>query len=307
MSFTTNLSGTAQVDDSVIALMDQQFIVASGQDMVMDQFVTYKKDIGAASIKMPKYSRLALATTALTETDDVTSEAMADAGITFTPAEYGKAVTTTKLANLQTGGKADLAAARLAGINMGASLDKLAIMALEASTNNLYCGQTSQGAITASNVMTAAFLDKLYNKLSRASVPKLAEGNYIAVVHEDVAVDLRADSAWFDIAKYANPQGVLKNEIGTCKGFRIVIDNNITIGTDLGATNADVYKTLCFGFNALGKAVSQEAGGVITGPFDKLNRFVNIGWHGVLKYGIVDQDALWVGQTASSVGSNGAG
>lgn len=306
MAFTTNLSGTAQVDDSVIALMDAQFLIAAGQEQIMDQFVSLRRDIGAASIKMPKYSRLGLATTPLTETEDATSEALSDSGVAFTPAEYGKPVTTTALANLQTNGMADIAAARLVGINMGATQDKLAVMALEASTNVLGQNGHATGSIVAGDVMTAAFLDKLYNKLSRASIPKI-NGSYVAVVHEDVATDIRADSAFYDIAKYRDAGAVMNNEIGTIKGFRVVINNHITIGTDLGASNADVYKTLCFGFNALGKAVSKDPAGVITGPFDKLARFVNIGWHGVLKYGIVDQDALWVGQTSSSVGANGAG
>ena len=40
------------------------------------------------------------------------------------------------------------------------------------------------------------------------------------------------------------------------------------------------------------------------GPFDKLNRFVNIGWKGALEYKIVDDDALILGTCASSVGAN---
>jgi len=303
MPFTTNLSGTAQVDDSIIELMDAQFLVAAGEDGVMEQFVSLRKQIGAKKITFPKYSRLALATTPLTETDDVTSEAMADSEIGLEPVEYGKVVTTTKLANLQTGGTADLAAARLVGLNMGATQDKLAILALEASTNGLIVDGGLESALTSADVMTSAFLDQLYNKLRRASIPGI-NGSYIAVMHEDVAKDLRNDSAYLEAAKYANAQDILKNEVGMCKGFRIVIDNHCTITADAGDAAVDTYKTLCFGFNALGKAVSQEAGGRITGPFDKLGRFVNVGWHGVFKYGIVDQDALWVGVTASSVGSN---
>lgn len=303
MAFTSTMTTTAEVDNSIIELMDAQYLIAAGQDAVMEQFVQVQKNIGAKSIEFPKYSRLALATSALDEDDDVSSAALADAQIILTPAEYGKVVTTTKLANLQTGGKADLAAARLVGINQVQTLDKLAILALEASSNSATVDGGAESALDASDVMTHTFFDQMYNKLSRTSIPKV-NGGYVAVVHEDVAYDLRQSSHWLDVMKYANPEQILMNEIGMLKGFRVVVDNHISINDDGGASTVDTYKTLFFGFNALGKAVSQEPVMKLTGPFDKLARFVNIGWHGVLQYKIVDQDALWVGISASSVGAN---
>ncbi len=303
MAFTTNMTTTAEVDNSIIDLMDAQYLIAAGQGAVMEQFVQIRKDIGAKSIEFPKYSRLALATTALDEDDDVTSSALADAQIIMTPAEYGRVVTTTKLANLHTGGKADLAAARLVGVNQAATMDKLAILALEASSNSATVDGGAEAALDASDVMTHGFFDQMYNKLSRTSIEKI-NGAYVAVVHEDVAYDLRQSTHWLDVMKYAAPDQILMNEIGMLKGFRVVVDNHISISADAGANAVDTYKTLFFGFNALGKAVSKEPAGVITGPFDKLARFVNIGWHGCLQYKIVDQDALWVGISASSVGAN---
>lgn len=308
MPFTTNLSGTTQLDNSLVLAFDQQFIIAAAQEGVMEQFVSYKKDIGAKSIDFPKYSQLALATTALTETDDVTSEAMADAQIILTPAEYGNVVTTTKLASLQTGGKADLAAARLVGINMGRTLDKLCVLAGEAGTNSITPSGNAEAAIdTTNDLMSPTFLNKVYNKLARASVAPLSDGMYVAVMHDDNIYDLRASSAagsWQDINKYSNSVAVLKNEVGMLGGFRIVRNNHCTITTDAGALAVDSYRSLFLGFNALGKAVSKEPNGVISGPFDKLGRFVNVGWHGVLQYKQVDSDALWVGITASSIGAN---
>jgi hypothetical protein len=58
------------------------------------------------------------------------------------------------------------------------------------------------------------------------------------------------------------------------------------------------------GFNALGKAVSKNPGLIMTPGYDALSRFANVGWHGILKYEIVDQDSLWVGACASSLGAN---
>lgn len=305
--FTTVMTTVADVDNSIIELMDKQFIIAQADMGIMDQLVTYKSEIAAKSIEFPKYSQLALATTPLVEKDDLVSEALVDAQVILTPAEYGNVVTPTKLASLQSGGKADIAASRLTGMNLSRTLDKLAVLAAEGSANEVTVTGLAENLLVATDVMTITFLNELYNKLSRANIMPLVDGSYVAVMHDDVIHDLRASvgtGSWVDINKYSNPEMVLKNEVGMAGGFRIVRDNNISINADAGAATVDTYKTLCMGFNALGKAESAVAKQMITGPFDKLGRFVNIGWHTCIDYGIVDQDALWVGISASSVGAN---
>jgi N4-gp56 family major capsid protein len=307
MAFTTVMTTAADVDDSIVLEFDQQFIVQSAQEAVMDQFVSYKKSLNSKSIQLPKYDRLALSTTPLVESDDVASEALVDSQILLTPAEYGNVVTRTKLAQLQSGGTADLAAARLVGLNAGRSTDKLAVLAAEASTNELFSGQTSEGAITATDVMSPSFLNKIYNKLSRDSVMPLSDGMYVAVMHDDQIHDLRegaGSGSWQDINKYSRPEEVLRNEVGQIAGFKIVRNNNITVNADAGLGAVDTYNALCMGFNALGKAESQGLELRLTGPFDKLARFVNVGWHWVGQYKIVDQDAMYLGTSASSVGAN---
>lgn len=308
MPFTVNLSGTAQVDDSIIQEFDQQFIIAAAEMGVMDQFASYRRRIGAKSISLPKYDVLGLNTTPLTETEDVDSAALSDSEILFVPQEHGKVVTRTELASLQTGGTVDVAAARLVGMHAGRLYDRLAIEALEAGTQVFLPGSVaSEGALVGTDVMDTTFLNKLYNKLSRQNILPLAGGMYVAVMHDDVIHDLRASAgagSWQDINKYARPEEVLRNEVGMLCGFRIVRDNLITINADAGNTTVDTYHTLCMGFNALGKVESLPQTMVMAGPFDKLQRFVNIGWKGVCKYGIVDNDALVVGTTASSVGAN---
>jgi len=307
MPFTTNLTGVSDVDASVILAYDASYIVAVGQNNVMDQFVQYKQDIGAVSITLPKFARLAVATTPLTESDDVTSAALVDSAVTLTPLEYGNVVTTTKLANLQTGGKADLAAATVVGINHGQTMDKLAINALDASGNAyIFGGAANADNLTAGNVASLTFLNTFYNKLARASVPTI-NGTYVMVAHDDVIADLRAATtagSWQDVVKYTSPGEALVNEVGMYGGFRIVRDNQCPFVDQTGAGTVDVYTSYFFGFNGLGKAVSNPGGLVATGPFDKLNRFVNLGWYEVCAYKIIDTDAVWKGVCASSVGQN---
>lgn len=306
--FTTGMTSIADVDDSIIQEFDQQFLIATAQEQIMDQFTSYKRDIGAKSIDLPKYNQLALATTPLTDKEDPASEALVDSKVTLTPAEYGNVVTTTKLANMQTGGTSDRAAARLVGINAGRTQDNLAILAMDASANELFpSGVATEAALVAGDIMASELLNRAYNQLARRSVSGVIGGDFVMVAHDDVIHDLRETSAagsWLDVNKYALPGEVLKNELGMYRGFRIVRDNHATIGTDAGAGTVDSYRSYFMGLNALGKAVSQEAELRITGPFDKLQRFLNMGWVGCLQYLIIDQDALEVGVTSSSVGAN---
>lgn len=307
-AFTTTMTTTSTVDDSIVLLFEQAFLIANGAENVMDQFATHKVDIGAKSIQLTKYDRLTAATTPLTETDDLASVAITDAPIVLTPAEYGNVVTTTKLASLQSGGKLDLAVPQIVGMNAGLTEDKLAIAALDASTNKYIIGGTAEASVAASQVASRTFFNYFYNKLARASVAKL-NGDYVAVLHDDVIADLRNDvtaGSWIDVNKYSGTVELLKNEVGSYAGFRIVRSNNATYADQTSSGTVDIYNSYFFGFNALGKATSLPVHPTLTGPFDKLGRFVNVGWHGVFQYKIIDQEAIWLGQSASSVGTNAA-
>lgn len=307
MSFVANMTGNTELDQSAVLAFSQAFLISVGQDNVMDQLAQFRQSIGAKSIDMTKFARLAKATTPLGEYDDVTRATMSDTQILFTPAEYGQAVTTTKLSNLQSGGKVDLAAAQVVGINAGSTTNQLAVNALNASSNVVFNGSAgTEAGLAAGDVMTPQFLNKIYNKLARSNVQKIG-GQYVAVLHDDQIHDLRnatGAGSWMDIQKYTSADTVLANEVGSISGFRIISNNDIVFADQSGAGTVDAYRGLFLGANALGKAESQTMGLRLTGPFDALGRFVNIGWYWVGTYGIVDTDAVYVGVTSSSVGAN---
>lgn len=284
MPFINNMTGTAQVDDSIVLAFEQAFAIEAGQNNVMDQFAQYNEEIGAKSIQLTRYARLTPKTTPLGETDDVARSQLSDSKVTFTPAEYGDVVTTTLLANLQTGGKVDLAAAQNVGIGAGVTTDVLALMALSATANEV----DSDNVDGSSLGDIKGDLNKLYNKLARASIPMIG-GSYIFVAHDDIIADIRNDTSvgsWTDVTKYALPGQTLMNEVGMYKGFRVVRDNNALV------TNG-VRQSYAFGSNALGKVTSGAMRVVITPAGDALGRFTNVGWHWVGQYGIVDPDAVW--------------
>ena len=103
-------------------------------------------------------------------------------------------------------------------------MDKLAILAMDASTNSYIIGGTAEGSVADTQVASDTFLNYFYNKLARASVPMI-DGAYVMVAHDDVIADLREATvagSWTDVSKYATPETVLRNEVGMYKGFRAV-------------------------------------------------------------------------------------
>lgn len=307
--FTVNMTGTVELPDTAITLEAvADFIVAYQQANVIDQFVEYSQQIGAKSIAFPRFDLLAPAITPLNEREDVTSAALSESNIILTPAEYGNVVTTTSLADIRSGGSALRAAVQLVARNMAESTNIIATRALEATTNAFTADGGLEADLTAGDVMTRALLNKVYNKLARANVPKhSATGTYVAFLHEDQIHDLREESSagsWVDVNKYNNEIPVLNNEVGMLGGFRIVQNNHSLVSADGGASAVDTYTASFLGFNGLGKAESMVPEMRMTGPFDKLGRFVNIGWYGVFQYKIIEPAAVWKVITASSVGAN---
>ena len=293
--FTTVLSGTVQVDNSDITEeIKSEFIIQYNQANVMDQFVEYERQIDAKSISFPRFTLTATAETPLNEREDVTSIAMADTEVILTPAEHGMAITPTRLVNLQTGGRALRAAVALAAINMAETRNKLGTAALEASGNTVSAGGN----------MSPSVLNQIYNKLARTNVPAHPlTGTYVAFMHDDVIHDLREGSSagsWEDINKYNNEIPVLKNEVGMFKGFRIIRNNHAAIDVS-GSPAENIYKSSFLGYNGLGMAESQMPAVTLTGPFDKLGRFINIGWYGVCQYKIVESTAVYTATSLSSV------
>lgn len=304
--YVANLTGSAQIDDSIVEEFAQQVLITNESMGNADQFVSLRTEINSEAISMPIYDRLAINTTPLNEREEIESKALSDSGVKITPKEYGDVVTKTQLASIQSGGKVDLAAAQLVGINMAQTQNRLALMAADQSTNVLTAGDKAIGSILDTDIMTGSLANKAYNKIAKVSVPGMpqAGGLRVAIAHEDVLSDIRESNGFEDLKKYGDLGQVLRNVVGVYKGFLWVEDNLATVAADAGDTNTDVYNTYFMGFNALGKGVSLPPQLRMTGPFDKLARFVNVGWYGIFDYKIIQPEALWVAKTAATLGDN---
>lgn len=263
----------ATLSDSAVELMSKAVIVSGNSFNKIDAFLTHKKEDMASSISFTVFSRMDAATTPLTDGSEATSTTMTDTKILLEPAEHGKVITTTSLANLATAGKADLASAELVGINLGETTDKLGLLATEAGTNTI--------AASTPGKLSAADLRIAYTALATAGIAKFLDGRFVAFVNPAQVSDIKDD--FINIVQSTDAVSATSGMVGALEGFTIVEDSNVTAG-----------KVSCFGFNALGKATSKEAALVITDGNDNLGRTMNIGWYGVIKYGVIDQNAVRV-------------
>jgi len=303
----TAITDAAVLDADEVYKFSNLVILAAQPELVADQLATVRETGPAKVFQFAKYATLTAISSAISDGVEVTSVALADSVVTITPSDYGNAVSLLKKADLDSGNKAAIAAAQLIGFNAGTSLDGLAITALDA-----FGGTTiyPNSASAASNVGTGDVLDKifagrLYNKLARANVPTI-NGMYWAVAHDDVLHDLRVDTAnggWSDVGKYADPQSVLRGEVGMFAGIRWLRSGNATVTSDSNGT-IDTYKINVVGYNALGKAEQMPLRLVISGPFDVLQRVIHFGWNWVGQYDTIDSANQVLGICASTVGSN---
>lgn len=306
--FTSTMTDSTAIDQSVLTAWNEATLFEAGYENVAAQLATIKVNKGAATIYFPRFANMTPVYSALTANADPSSTQITDTGLTIAPLEFGDVVTTTKKANLASGGRLDMAAAKVVGVHMGSSIDKIATVALEAfSTDVIYPNaKTAVGDLTEGDVLDGTFASRLYNRLARKNIPTIG-GSYFGLAHDDLLHDLRQDAGagnWTDVSQYSNITGVLNCEVGLYKGIRWLRSKNMTISADGGAGTVASYKVAVVGANALGYGVSEEPHIVISGPFDKLLRYVNVGWYGVFAFGVVDTDNMVLGNVASSVGAN---
>lgn len=268
------------------------------------------------------FQDLAVASSELSETTDVTPVALSDNQVSVTMREYGNAVVTTAKLRATSFINVDPVAANAVGYNAGISIDTVCRNVLQAGTNVVYAtggatDPTSRTTVNSDDTLSANDVRRVVAQLRGANVPTIG-GSYVGFIHPDVSYDFRSATdaaAWRTPANYVNPEGIYNGEIGMFEGVRFMesaraplfanaSDNSGSAGT------IDVYGTLIMGRQALAKAVANAAGygdqpTMVYGEVvDVLKRFQPVGWKHFVGYGVFRQEALRRIESASSIGVN---
>jgi len=236
------------------------------------------------TLKFALYANLSAATTALTETSDVTPVALANPSqISVTVTEYGNAVEQTEKVNMASFSSIDTMIGDAIAYNAADTLDQLVASALIGGTVVKYGGsRTTTATLTATDVLSTAMLRKAQTALLEANSQPRVGDLYTIFIHPRQAYDLRAETGsggFVDIHKYTteNVGNLLTGTIGVLEGFQVVQTSRVPVTTE-GASSASVYKAIAVGKEALLEANVYDVQTVIAPQIDYLRRKTALGW-----------------------------
>lgn len=231
--------------------------------------------------------------------------------LTATIKQYGGYITTTDMLNLTAYDNNMREIMSLLGSQAGKVSDTITRDILATGTNVMYAdhgndGNDERSDLGADDILTIEDIKKAVRLLNRVDAEKIS-GNYVAIVHPDVAYDLMNDSEWIDANQYAGSQAIFNGEIGKMYGVRFVESTQAKI---VKPSTLPIYLTLVLGQNAYG-VTSIGGGGIETivkqlgsgGTADPLNQRATAGWKLNKTAAILTQEYMVRIESAASFGS----
>lgn len=314
---------TASGSNYVQTAYDMLAYFALRPELYFDQVADIKptnQSMPGSSVVFNVQNDMALATTSINESTDITPVALSSSQVTVTIYEYGAGTLTTAALRGQAFVSVDELQANTVGYNAGRTIDELAKIQLQGGSNVTYsAGATNvtpggRNSITPSDTLRA--YDVRYNvaALKRNNVPGFG-GYYLAFIHPDVSFDLWQESgnqALIAPHVYSAPDEIFRGEIGSFAGARFIETPTAPLFADAGSstTDTDVYGTLFIGRQALAKVWAMKDGNgplpvTVMGPItDYLRRFQPLGWKWMGGYGVFRSASVWRQESASSIGQN---
>ena len=210
-----------------------------------------------ATLKFTIFNDLAAATTALSETVDITPVTLDDSQVTVSLLEYGNAVQTSARLRSVAFMQVNPIIANVLGFNAGISVDAVARNSAQQGINYRFPtlgvskdttfkdstasdGSQVRTNLGTSNTITAALVMRAVAELRGANVPTF-NGLYKAYIHPDVSYDLRQTSgttAWADPHAYSDPSGIWNGVIGVFGGAQFIETPRAPLFTNAGANLA---------------------------------------------------------------------
>lgn len=207
-----------------------------------------------------------------------TGKKLSIVAITATISQWGDYVAITDVAEEHTIDDEYLGATEELGAAAGLTYEELIRNTLMGGTNIIFADayngstwvstpsteaalQSALGDYTCN--LTSRVINKAVTNLYKGAKMKKYDGNYyVAVIHPDVAEDLRNDPAWLEAHKYAAPEEIFTGEIGRLHGVRFLMSNLAPV-IKTGVQTHATYKTIFLAKDAFG-VIDPEGGGMRT-------------------------------------------
>ncbi len=231
--------GVVTNPDSLSAEMktfyDKTLITLAGANLIHEQF-GQKRPIpknGGKTIEFRKFSRLPKALKPITEGVTPDGNKFNVTAVSCTVDQYGDYIEQTDMLELTAVDNTIVEATKELASQAGVTLDTVVRNELNGGTNVMYAPKVSENGeeteilsredITKDCKLRVKDIFRAAAQLKAVNAPKIG-GAYVAIVHPYVAYDLmqEAGEQWVGIQKYANPESLLKGEIGCLGGVRFV-------------------------------------------------------------------------------------
>ena len=296
VELNTNTTTQASLSDENKTFWDKALIVLAAPELVHDQFAQ-TRDIPRGSgktIEFRQFDPLPEITAPLTEGVTPGGQELAVRAATAAVSQYGGYVTTSDVLDMTALDPVVQEATKLIARQAGETLDTITRDVVNAGTNVIYAAGTgtrpdSRAALAytsaeSNNNLTVADVKLAVRTLKRQDAPKI-KGDYVAIIHPDVAFDLMRDPEWLSPKQYADPADIYSGEIGKLYGVRFIENTRAKIFRGAGADGADVYSTLFLGDDAYG--TTKISGGGLQhivkplgsgGSSDPLDQRATVGW-----------------------------
>lgn len=177
---------------------------------------------GGKTIEFRRLNPFPKATGALTEGVTPSGKKLDWSKLTATVQQYGDYVTVSDMLDLTAIDNNILEATVILGDQAGRTLDTVTREIINAGTNVQYAaGEVdARHKLSTNHIMTVAAVKKAVNTLKKGLAKKI-NGDYVAIVHSNVAYDLMNDAEWQSVKDY-NPKDWYEGEIGRIFGCRFI-------------------------------------------------------------------------------------
>jgi len=228
--FATTTSGDIPEDFKVF--YNKKLLENANPALVHEQFAQVSpipKGEGK-QIKWRRYAKLPKATTALTEGVTPSGSKLSMSDVTATIAQYGDFVTLTDIIEWSAIDNNVAQASEICGQQMGETLDTICREVMNSGTAKIIAPSISGGSVTPVTLRTnitpncklTSDVIKQAVRVLKANDAKKIDGDYVAIIHPDVAYDLMNDSAWKSANEYAGSKNIFNGEIGKLAGVRFI-------------------------------------------------------------------------------------
>ncbi len=244
-------------------------LIRNAQPLLVHDRFGQKRSIpknGGKTIEFRRLNPFPKASVALTEGVTPDGKKLDWSKLSATVNQYGDYVTVSDMLDLTAIDNNILEATVILGDQAGRTLDTVTREVINAGTNVQYGegNTTCRSEITSEDIMTVAAVKKAVNTLKKGLAKKI-DGDYVAIIHSNVAYDLMNDSEWQNVKDY-NPKDWYEGEIGRIFGCRFIETTEAKIfkGEDLSASSRNLTVNTCSGNTV---TVKEEVSDSLIGRF----------------------------------------